>query len=268
MQVSTVGPNLNLKFLHLINKGGSAYGNSDLILIGPCDLHIVHRAFQHDSKDSSWSVGKVLQARLKILDQSPSRRADYDRITSPTENVFERTESILDNFVSLINYWKTWLISKQPDKNNKSYLTVQEAVTDPSIKTKFSFFFEIVATHLNSFLKGLLNLSSYYFVFNHQYCLHLLQLLNIRKSVLEDAVITDTLAMIDPQLNINHKQNEDVDIGFGAEAVISDFRKKGGAGSTRVLTFKNNSGRFLATLHSAWLRKPYEIHICQKFYMH
>lgn len=38
MQVSTVGPNLNLKFLHLINKGGSAYGNYDLILIGPCDL--------------------------------------------------------------------------------------------------------------------------------------------------------------------------------------------------------------------------------------
>lgn len=144
MQVSTVGPNLNLKFLHLINKGGSAYGNSDLILIGPSDLHIIHRAFQHDTKDSSWSVGKVLQARLKILDQSPSRRADYDRITSPTDNVLERTESILDNFVTLINYWKTWLISKQPDKNNKSYLTVQEAVTDPSIKTKFIFFLKLL----------------------------------------------------------------------------------------------------------------------------
>ena len=140
MQVSTVGPNLNLKFLQLINKGRSAYGNSDLILIVPCDLHKIHRAFQHDAKDSSWSFGKVLQAMWKILDQSPSRRADYDRITSPTENVFERTESVLDNFVSLINYWKTWLISKQPDKNNKSYLTVQEAVTDPSIKTKFIFF--------------------------------------------------------------------------------------------------------------------------------
>ena len=111
-------------------------------------LHIIHRAFQHDSKDSSWSVGKVLQARLKILDQSPSRRADYDRITSPTENVFERTESILDNFVSLMNYWKTWLISKQPDKNNKSYLTVQEAVTDPSIKTKFFFFFLKLLPHI------------------------------------------------------------------------------------------------------------------------
>ena len=48
----------------------------------------------------------------------------------------------------------------------------------------------------------------------------------MKKSLLEDATSLVKLANVDPQLNVNQKENESVDSGFGVKAVVSDLRKK------------------------------------------
>ena len=53
----------------------------ELLEIGTCCIHSVHCAFKHDGVPSGWSIDKVLSAMYKIFDQSPSRRADYERLT-------------------------------------------------------------------------------------------------------------------------------------------------------------------------------------------
>ena len=59
------------------------------------------------------------------------------------------SESIWNNFVKLVRYWKTLPRRKQPDKGD---LTLQEAVEDSLMKAKFKLF-EMVARHFNSFLE-------------------------------------------------------------------------------------------------------------------
>ena len=54
----------------------------------------------------------------------------------------------------------------------------------------------------------------------------ILLILFVKKSLLEDATSLVKLANVDPQLNVNQKENESVDSGFGAKAVVSDLRKK------------------------------------------
>ena len=106
IQVSSDEPNVNLKFLDLVNEIRANDELPSSISIGTCSLHTLHRPFQHSTQ--IWSVGKVLRAMWKILDQSPSRRADYEKVTNSTtyllqfcshrwvenENVAIRAESI------------------------------------------------------------------------------------------------------------------------------------------------------------------------------
>lgn len=54
----------------------------------------------------------------------------------------------------------------------------------------------------------------------------ILLILFVKKSLLEDATSLVKLANVDPQLNVNQKENESVDSGFGVKAVVSDLRKK------------------------------------------
>ena len=59
IQVSSDGPNVNLKFLDLVNGNCANNELPSLISIGTCSLHTLHRAFQHGAQ--IWSVRKVLQ---------------------------------------------------------------------------------------------------------------------------------------------------------------------------------------------------------------
>ena len=104
--MSADGPSVNLMFLDLVNENSSGDGLPGLISIGTCGAHTIHGALQHGAKNLY--VGKVLRAIWKILHQSPSRRADYEKVSNSTiyslqfrqhrwvenENVAERAESI------------------------------------------------------------------------------------------------------------------------------------------------------------------------------
>ena len=80
IQVSLGGPNVNLKFLDLVNENCANDELHSLISIGTCSLHTLHQAFQHAPQ--IWSVRKVLRAMWKTLDQSPSWRVDYEEVTN------------------------------------------------------------------------------------------------------------------------------------------------------------------------------------------
>ena len=58
---------------------------SRLIHTGTCGLHTFHNAFSHGAKASSWKLKELLSAMYKIFDESPSRRADYESLTSATD---------------------------------------------------------------------------------------------------------------------------------------------------------------------------------------
>ena len=73
---------MNLKFLGILNEKRKNSELKELISIGTCGFHTIHRAFQHGAEASTWDMKKLLGAMFKLFDESPSRRADYQRVTS------------------------------------------------------------------------------------------------------------------------------------------------------------------------------------------
>ena len=50
---------------------------SQFVHIGTCCLHTLHNSMKHGEKASGWNVKKLLASLHRIIDESPSRRADY-----------------------------------------------------------------------------------------------------------------------------------------------------------------------------------------------
>ena len=121
IQVPSDGPNVNLKFLELLCEKRQDEDLKKLIFIGTCGLHTVSRAFQNAEQSTDWNVKKILMAMHKIFEESPSRRADYGRITQATENdyplhfcatrwvenaaVAKRAFNIWPKIVAIVDYW-------------------------------------------------------------------------------------------------------------------------------------------------------------------
>ena len=84
-QVSSDGPNVNLKFLEFLAEEHKHDGLNEFIYIGACSLRTVNRAFQNAENSTIWNIEKLLCAMHKIFNKSSSRRADYERILSVTK---------------------------------------------------------------------------------------------------------------------------------------------------------------------------------------
>ena len=110
---------------------------------------------------------------FKFFDESPSRKADYERVTSAenesdfplgscshrwveNEIVARRAQVIWPKIVEVVKYWKTLPKSKQPGQGqpekNKSYQTLLKNHTDPMVLLRLGFF-EEVSRKLNKFLR-------------------------------------------------------------------------------------------------------------------
>ena len=142
-----------------------------LIFIGTCGLHTVSRAFQNAEQSTDWNVKKILMAMHKIFEESPSRRADYERITQATENdyplhfcatrwvenaaVAKSAFNIWPKIIAIVDYWHGLPKSKQPGKGdpkkNKSYHVLLQNHTNPLVPLYFKFF-ESIAAKLMDFL--------------------------------------------------------------------------------------------------------------------
>lgn len=106
---------------------------------------------------------KLLSATHKILDQSPSRSADYKRLTdgvyslqffwhrwAENEKVTVRVIAVLENIRIVVNFWMTLPKSKEPSEENKSYC-LKATISDSLMLVKFKFFANTVKV-LNNFL--------------------------------------------------------------------------------------------------------------------
>lgn len=140
LQVMSDGPNVNLKFPKILNEERS---ESEL----------------------------KLKAMNKIFHESPSRRADYEKLTLASEQeyplqfcstrwienerVAKRAQLVWPKVVEIVGFWKGLQKSKQPGQGkpgaNKSYDTLLKYQNDVLVPLKLQFFQE-VANHMNSFL--------------------------------------------------------------------------------------------------------------------
>ena len=141
IQISSDGPNVNLKFLDLLNEKRRDECLNELISIGTCGLRTVSRAFQNAENSKDWNIKKVLSAMHKIFHECPSKRADYEKVSLATEEdypllfcatrwvenqlVAKKAQSIWPKIVAVVDFWSTLPKSKQPGggdpKANKSY---------------------------------------------------------------------------------------------------------------------------------------------------
>ena len=132
---------------------------SRLIHIGTCGLHTFHNAFSHGAKASSWKLKELLSAMYKIFDENPSRRADYESLTSATDKdyalkfcshrwienelVARRAQKIWSKYVEIIEFWRGLPKSRQPGKGkgqNKSFDRLIEHQKDVLVPLKLQFF--------------------------------------------------------------------------------------------------------------------------------
>ena len=81
LQVSSDGPNVNLKFLELYGEKREMDEVPRLVDIGTCGLHTVHGSLKNRIKSSGWEIGKILKAVFKLLDESPARRDIFRNVT-------------------------------------------------------------------------------------------------------------------------------------------------------------------------------------------
>ena len=88
LQFFSDGPNVKLAFLELLKESRREDELNELLDIGTWGFHVVHNAFQHGKKASNWNVKKHLSAMGKIFPESPSRRADFEKLISSTKSDF------------------------------------------------------------------------------------------------------------------------------------------------------------------------------------
>ena len=81
VQISSVGPNVNLKFLQIIKDHQEELDHLLLIDIGTYGLHAVHGSFKTGLVASGWLIEKLLKWMWYFLKDSPARREVYESIT-------------------------------------------------------------------------------------------------------------------------------------------------------------------------------------------
>ena len=107
------GPNVNLKFLELLAGKCKDDGLNKLISITTCSLHTVNRAFQNAENSTIWNIKKLLCAMHTIFNESPSRRADYERIMCATKEDYPLFFAPLVGWRTVVKYWSTLPKNKQ-----------------------------------------------------------------------------------------------------------------------------------------------------------
>ncbi|XP_046874041.1 uncharacterized protein LOC124466288 isoform X2 [Hypomesus transpacificus] len=156
MSVSMDGPNVNFKFLELLQLDHAEnYGGAQLVSVGSCGLHTLHNAFK--AGFSMWHVDKLLKAMHTLFHHVPARREDYVRVTKSTvfpqpfcghrwlENlpVIERALAV---WPSLQLYLDAVHRKELPNPKTASFDTIEAAHNDPLTITRMHFFMTVART--------------------------------------------------------------------------------------------------------------------------
>ena len=85
LQVFSDEPNVNLSFLKILDEHRRDAELNPLIDIGTCVLHTVYNSFKYGKKDGNWNIKKLLNLMFKLFDESRSRCAGHESITSASK---------------------------------------------------------------------------------------------------------------------------------------------------------------------------------------
>ena len=275
LQISSDGPNVNLAFLEIL-KDSRTESDCDkkLINIGTCGLHTMHNAFKHCEKASTWDVKKLLSAMYKIFHESPSCRADYEKLTSalPTdyplkfsshrwaenENVAKKAYNVLPKLLEVVDFWKSLPKSKQPGQGkagaNKSYDTLLLKRNDPLVPVKLRFF-EETAKIINAFLVQFQTQSPMVpFLVD---CLE-----NIVRGFCDRFILPDIMKKANTSYKLTKLDVMDKNIhmrdyhfSFSINHELRELKEKGKINDSKLRAFKMEAKDFISTLCNHLLSK-------------
>ena len=74
-----------MSFLKILDEHRRDAELNPLIDIGTCVLHTVYNSFKYGKKDGNWNIKKLLNLMFKLFDESRSRCAGHESITSASK---------------------------------------------------------------------------------------------------------------------------------------------------------------------------------------
>ena len=141
IQPSSDGPNVNLKFMDILDRKQKDAEMNDMISIETCGLHKICNVVRHGEQASKWHIKKLLAAMFQIFHESPARTADFENVIGCCENDYplenevrgRRAQVVWPKLVEAVRYWQSLLKSKQPGQGkpdgNKSYQRLASSKT-------------------------------------------------------------------------------------------------------------------------------------------
>ena len=121
LQVSSVGPNVSLAFLDILNRFREDNEQPYSVNIGTSELHTLHDVFKNGKRASGWNTNKLLSSMYKIFEESVLRRADYEKFIMAefsdyplqfctqrwveNQNMAKKAQKIWEKIVETVNFW-------------------------------------------------------------------------------------------------------------------------------------------------------------------
>ena len=257
LQISSDGPNVNLSFLNTIHERRRDNEMQELIYLGTCGLHTVHNGIKHGESATKWNLKNILSAIFKIFHESPSRRADYEKLVCPTktdyplqfcahrwtenEPVCKRAQNIWTKMIEIVKFWKSLPKSKQPGRGkgeNKSFDRLCSSIDDPLVPVKLQFFEEI-SKLLNSFLVSFqIDKSMAPFLADRLEKITIILCRKfIKKDILDEAVTTLRFIKMQITDKANQVNVKTVDLGFSINHELNQLKINNIISETLLNTF-------------------------------
>ena len=210
----------------------------------------------------------------KIFDESPVKRADYEKITTAIERdyvlqfcsqrwienarVAERAENVWEKYLQIIDFWKTLPRSKQPGQDkpgaNKIYDTLLKKASDLLLLVKLELFKEVVDL-LNSFTVTLQTHAP-------MVPLHVVKLEEIVRFYCSRFVLPVTMKKANSALKLikfdffyENIYWPDVEVRYGIAEELRKLENKGKIKDDPIHKFKRECRSFLATLFKHMVEK-------------
>jgi hypothetical protein len=268
IQISSDGPNVNLKFLRLVKEDWELNEYPALLDIGTCGLHTVHGSLKTSVNNSEWKLGEKLKAMWKFLNECPSRREIYENVAEnkvyplpycghrwcENQNCCERAANIFPGYLKFIEHLQSLPKSKQP--HGKWFNVLKDTIKDPLFIAKLKFV-EFIAEKLNLFLKGFqCDKPMVPFIFD--------VLKNILVSILSMFLLNDVMERSDTikkimKLNLTdpmlYKREDTIDIGLSANMEVQKYKRLSTSKGSIISKFYKDVCIFLSSLATHMLEK-------------
>ena len=223
LQVSMIDGNVNWAFFSYLCNYRTENNTSKLFSTGSWGLPAIHGAFKTGGQSTDWKPKKVLKALLQVLHHSPVRQSCYADVTGSSrfalpfcgirwieyDWVAVRAIEIWDGM--LCTFWLSLLKSNRPASEN------------PLILAKLHFF-----SYITGIMKPFLTEYQYTklmmpFMYDdfHQLLIDVMSKY-IKPERLEKCKNASILCDVNFSDTKNQLKNKKVDIGFGANKILTD----------------------------------------------